>query len=108
MENQREQRRHLITLPIAVTVVDKVLDAETHDISLGGVSIVNVSLTFGSRVGLRFSIPTQPEPIEVGGVVRWGGGALVGVQFDGLRAREVWALNKLFATPPSGVKVEKR
>jgi hypothetical protein len=53
-------------------------------------------LAMGQRVDLRFSVPAQEEAIETGGVVRWSDASGVGVQFDGLRARDVWALNKLF------------
>jgi hypothetical protein len=51
---------------------------------------------------IRFRIPTQPEPIEVSGEVRWvepGEGDQLpgmGIRFQGLRAREVWALNRFF------------
>jgi hypothetical protein len=34
--------------------------------------------------------------IEVGATVRWGDAKGVGLQFDGLRARDVWALNEYF------------
>ena len=97
MKNHREQRRHDIVLPIEVTVDGKLFQWETRNFSLGGVSIAaKLNLPYGTRVSLRFTIPTQPEPIEVGGSVRWAGEGGLGVQFDGLRAREVWALNKLF------------
>ena len=36
------------------------------------------------------------EPIEVGATVRWSDDKATGLQFDGLRARDVWALNKYF------------
>jgi Tfp pilus assembly protein PilZ len=51
---------------------------------------------------VRFQIPTQPEPIEVSGEVRWvepgaaGQPSGMGIRFQGLRAREVWALNRFF------------
>lgn len=55
-----------------------------------------------TRLQVRFRIPTQPEPIEVGGEVRWieqgspGQPPGIGIRFQGLRAREVWALNRFF------------
>jgi Tfp pilus assembly protein PilZ len=60
-------------------------------------------LTIGAEVTLRFTVPTQPEWIEVGGDVRWvvpriegSNGVGLGVRFQGLRARDVWALNRFF------------
>jgi hypothetical protein len=49
-------------------------------------------------------LPTQPEPVEVNGDVRWvvSKGASdeigMGIRFQGLRARDVWALNRFFQT----------
>jgi hypothetical protein len=51
---------------------------------------------------VRFSVPVQPEPIEVTGEVRWierGGAdqpAGLGIRFHGLRARDAWALGRQF------------
>jgi hypothetical protein len=41
------------------------------------------------------------DAIDVGGTVRWSNAEGVGVQFDGLRARDVWALNEYFKQLPS-------
>jgi uncharacterized protein (TIGR02266 family) len=79
--------------------------ARTRNISLGGVFIeTEQALPFGARVALKFPVPTQVEPIEVEGQVRWlemEDGRLrgLGVRFEGLRARDVWALNKFFEKP---------
>jgi hypothetical protein len=53
---------------------------------------------------MKFRVPTQAETIEVAGQVRWleteeGRLRGIGVRFDGLRARDVWALNKFFEQP---------
>ncbi len=50
----------------------------------------------GARVQLSFKIPNTPDAIEVGATVRWSDDKATGLQFDGLRARDVWALNKFF------------
>ncbi len=39
---------------------------------------------------LRSSLPAAPAA----GIVRWSGDDSVGMQFDGLRAKETWALGK--------------
>ena len=64
-----------------------------------GVCAVRAPVAFGTRVVLRFKVSPQSELIEVGGTVRWNDGAGFGVQFDGLHARDVYALNKLFEKP---------
>jgi uncharacterized protein (TIGR02266 family) len=77
--------------------------ATTRNISLGGVFVETTTpLPLQTRLQIRFRIPTQPEPIEVAGEVRWvePGGVDqlpgMGIRFQGLRAREVWALNRFF------------
>ncbi len=49
---------------------------------------------------VKFRVPTQKDMIDVGAVVRWTDDQGFGVQFDGLRARDVWALGKFFESPP--------
>jgi uncharacterized protein (TIGR02266 family) len=78
--------------------------AITSNVSLGGMFVeTNQLLTEQTRVQVRFKVPTQPEPVEVTGEVRWierGDGerqtAGMGIRFQGLRARDVWALNRFF------------
>ena len=59
-------------------------------------------MPIGTTVQLRFQLPTQPEPVEVAGDVRWvvkrgaGDQSGIGIRFQGLRARDVWALNRYF------------
>jgi uncharacterized protein (TIGR02266 family) len=83
---------------------------QTRNISLGGVFIVTeTSLPFGAKLSLKFRIPTQTEPVEVDGQVRWleaedGHVRGIGIRFEGLRARDVWALNKFFETPTEDAK----
>ena len=71
------------------------------NLSLGG-ALVSVSTRFsmGQRMQISFVVPTSADPIEVGAVVRWSDDKATGLQFDGLRARDVWALNKYFEQLP--------
>ena len=78
----------------------------SRNVSLGGMYFEGRrALPIGAAVTLRFHIPTQPEAVEVAGDVRWivnaaGGGEVgIGIRFQGLRARDVWALNRFFQTP---------
>jgi uncharacterized protein (TIGR02266 family) len=75
----------------------------SRNISLGGMFVeLPAMLPLGSAIQVRFSVPTQSEPIEVTGEVRWveraaaGQGFGLGIRFHGLRARDVWALNRFF------------
>lgn len=75
--------------------------AVTKNISLGGMYLETLEpLAMLTKVTVRFRVPTQNEVVEVAGQVRWlvPGDAVcgVGIRFDGLRAREVWALNRFF------------
>jgi uncharacterized protein (TIGR02266 family) len=82
----------------------------SRNISLGGVFIeADSGLPFGARVVLSFRVPTQTDAIVVEGHVRWvetedGLVKGIGIRFDGLRARDVWALNKFFEQPVDGSK----
>ena len=71
------------------------------NLSLGGVLLIaEVKLWMGQRVNITFNVPTVAEAIDVGSTVRWSDDKGVGLQFDGLRARDVWALNKYFEQLP--------
>ncbi len=105
MEHRRADRRYARRIDIEVTADGVTFNSVTRNISLGGVLLVaDRALPFGAKVKLRFKIPTQVELIEVDGEVRWaesedGQTHGLGVQFGGLRARDVWALNKYFEQP---------
>ena len=96
-QNVRSSQRYEVKIDVELTLGEKQHVVKTRNLSLGGVFVdTDVKPPFNSRVSLRFSIPNQREPIQVGGVVRWVDPGGFGVQFDGLRARDVWALGKYF------------
>lgn len=105
MEHRRSDRRYERRVPIDFSHEGTGYAAHTRNISLGGVFIdTEQTLPFGAKVTMKFKVPTQSEPIEVEGQVRWlemEDGRLrgLGVRFEGLRARDVWALNKFFEKP---------
>jgi uncharacterized protein (TIGR02266 family) len=75
----------------------------SRNISLGGMFVETAEpLAVQTTIQVRFRVPTQPEPIDVTGEVRWverggsGQPAGMGIRFHGLRARDVWALNRFF------------
>ena len=90
-------------LTVEVSAGGEELITRSRNVSLGGMFLESKQpLAIGTTVNLRFRIPTQPEMVEVAADVRWvvtkpGSDELgIGVRFQGLRARDVWALNRFF------------
>jgi uncharacterized protein (TIGR02266 family) len=105
VEHRRADRRYDRRIPIEFSHEGRPYSADTVNISLGGLFIgTDIALPMGSKVALKFRVPTQNEHIEVEAVVRWvesedGRVIGLGVRFEGLRARDVWALNKYLEQP---------
>ena len=79
--------------------------AHTRNVSLGGMFVETAdAIPIGSTINVRFKVPTQPEPVDVTGEVRWIERGTpdhqpgMGIRFHGLRARDVWALNRFFGS----------
>ena len=101
-DNRRIRPRHVVSIPATLTVGGTPNDCTVLNLSIGGVLVLaNANYAMGQRVQLSFRVPTMTEVIEVGGTVRWSNADGVGVQFDGMRARDVWALNEYFKQLPS-------
>jgi uncharacterized protein (TIGR02266 family) len=102
VEHRRSDRRYERRVAIDFAHDGVPRSAFTRNLSLGGVFIeTETALPFGAKVSLRFRVPTQSEPIEAAGQVRWleteeGHVRGIGIRWEGLRARDVWALNKYF------------
>jgi uncharacterized protein (TIGR02266 family) len=101
---RRIDPRYERQLDVEVVSEGKKHTSRTVNISLGGMFLDSAApLEIGATVQLRFALPTQPEPVEVAGDVRWvvkkdGANNGIGIRFQGLRARDVWALNQFFQT----------
>lgn len=96
-DNRRTATRHTVSIPSQLTIDGKPLDATMVNLSLGGALVETGSKhAMGQRLQIKFRIPTLEDPIDVGATVRWADAKGTGVQFDGLRARDVWALNEYF------------
>ena len=98
---RRIDPRYERQLDVEVVADGKKLTSRTVNISLGGLFLDSATpLELGATVQLRFMLPTQPEAVEVAGDVRWvvkkEGANGIGIRFQGLRARDVWALNQFF------------
>jgi len=106
---RRIDPRYERQLDVEVVADGKKHTSRTVNISLGGLFLdSSTPLELGMTVQLRFQLPTQPEPVEVAGDVRWvvkkdGNHSGIGIRFQGLRARDVWALNQFFQSSAGGV-----
>jgi hypothetical protein len=96
-DNRRIQTRHHVALPATLTIDGTPNDCTMLNLSLGGALVsATTRYAMGLRVRISFLVPSPSHAIEIGGTVRWSNRDGVGVQFDGLRARDVWALNEFF------------
>ena len=102
--NRRSATRHEVAIAVTVVVrgrsiassLEQTFESTIRNLSLGGAFVaLGRRLTIGTPVILRFRIPTHEQTIEAGAAVRWSSEEGVGVQFDGLRAGEVYALTRL-------------
>jgi hypothetical protein len=101
-DNRRTSTRHDVSLAATLTLDGNQREATVMNISLGGALVAaGGKLPMGQRVQISFAVPTLETPIEVTATVRWSDAQTTGIQFDGLRARDVWALNKYFEQLPS-------
>jgi hypothetical protein len=95
-DNRRTTTRFDVWIEAKLTVNGTVLDTTMTNLSLGGALIAGTKQPMGQRILIAFRVPTLEDAIEIGGIVRWSDDKGVGLQFDGLRARDVWALNEYF------------
>lgn len=97
MSDNRRATRHFVTIAVKLTINGDTVDAVMTNISLGGASVSSeVKHAMGQRVHVSFMVPGTGHTIEIGSTVRWTDSKGLGLQFDGMRAQDVWALNKFF------------
>lgn len=92
-DNRRTSTRHTVSIAATLVVDGKKETCTMVNLSLGGTQVSGTKHPMGQQVQLNFKVPTMEDPIDVGAIVRWGDNNGIGLQFDGLRARDVWALN---------------
>lgn len=96
-DNRRTTTRHTVSLAGKVTVGGATQDCTVVNLSLGGALVqAGPRAKMGERVHITFRIPTLENAIDVGATVRWSDSNGIGLQFDGLRAHDVWGLNAYF------------
>ncbi len=97
--NRRSATRHEVAIAVIVRVEAEPdapeLESMIENLSRSGAFVgLGRRLPIGMRVELRFELPTHDKPIETNAVVRWSSDEGIGVQFDGLRAGEVWSVGR--------------
>jgi len=101
VSDNRRSTRHLVSIAAKLTVDGTAFEATLVNISLGGALVASTGKhPMGQHVHLSFKVPTLEYTIEIDSIVRWSDSNGVGLQFDGLRARDVWALNEYFKRLP--------
>jgi hypothetical protein len=101
VSDNRRATRHPVSIAAKITVDGTAFEGMLMNLSLGGALMTSAGRhSMGQRVSLTFQVPTQPSAIEISAIVRWADSNGIGLQFDGLRARDVWALNEYFKRLP--------
>lgn len=98
---RRVHERYDLDLEIVVKHEDGTIECTSRNVSLGGMYLVTEEkLPYGTKVRLEFFLPALKKNADIEATVRFAGDEGMGVQFGGLRAREVWAFNQLFKGSP--------
>jgi hypothetical protein len=96
LSDKRSHARYPVRIPVVVIYRDVEQTAVSGDIGLGGMFVhTEAPLPFGERITVRIKLPALKAESQIVATVRWKSREGVGVQFLSLRAREVWALNRL-------------
>ncbi len=97
MNESRTTNRYPVKLSVTITHQDESRETSIINLSVGGALFTGFDrFAIGTQLTLAFKVPTSEIEIEVKAVVRWSTDDSTGVQFDGLRAREVWSINEYF------------
>ena len=97
MEHKRQYQRVDFRADVEIAFGEKAQPGRTVNISQGGVFLETRPVpTLDDKVVLRINLPGVAARSEIPCIVRWSKEPDgVGLQFENLRAIEVWALNKL-------------
>jgi uncharacterized protein (TIGR02266 family) len=102
---RRTDPRYERRVEVEIVAAGKNYRVTTRNLSLGGMFVdIDEPLPEQTTIQVRFKVPTQPEMVDVAGEIRWvergapGKPSGMGIRFQGLRARDVWALNRFFQT----------
>jgi hypothetical protein len=95
-ENRQHPRKQLHP-PVAFQLGDAPrVDAECHDISLGGMFVQTPHVApYGAKIRVFLTLPELKGEAVVDSIVRWSKPDGMGIQFGVMGARETYALTKL-------------
>ncbi len=89
-------------LEVRVHHPEELIVGVTRDIGLGGVFVQTERLLpHASEVWVELRLPALGEWVRLPAIVRWACAQGIGLSFTSLRAREVWALHRLFEAAPT-------
>jgi len=100
------RRYHRVPVDLRATVIapDAAPEAcRIANLSVGGALVSMRALWQGTQLRLSFRLASLGEDVDATATVMWCEGETVGVRFDGLRAREVWALCEFLDAAPRSV-----
>jgi hypothetical protein len=97
MNQKRQYARLDFDAEIELVVGGRSQPGRSVNISQGGLfALTDPAPAFGEKIDLLISLPGVREVSRIPCIVRWSKpGDGIGLQFEQLRAIEVWALNKL-------------
>lgn len=103
MSERRENLRYAVQMAVEIDFNGQHITCSAADVSIGGIKLElaeALPIAVGDSVGVTFRLPALEDAVAAPAVVRWVDRVderVFGVQFiTGLRAREVWAINRLF------------
>src|SRR5678815_2030891 len=90
--DHRASTRRPVELEARIQIGHQVVDCRLVNLSMGGAFVVGPSLPIDSHVVLYLQLPMTVGELCAPCSVRWSSADGCGVQFDGLRAMDAWAI----------------
>jgi hypothetical protein len=96
MAQKRKFTRVEFQTQVTIEVSGRRQIGQTINLSQGGVLIHTTPVPeFGQKLTLEIQLPKIKAACVIPGVVRWNRDSSVGIQFEELRAIEVWGINQI-------------
>ena len=92
--DHRTNSRHAVDVDARLQIGTTTVGCKLSNLSMGGAFVLGPTLPIDSHVTLFLTLPLIDGVLEAPCSVRWSTDEGCGLQFDGLRALDVWALGK--------------
>ena len=93
---ERSYDRFSCEIPVRIVTQEGAIEGTARNISLGGVFIdAEWPAAFGTEAKIELLLPGMQDSSALDATARWVNADGVGMQFGNLRARDVWALNRV-------------